>query len=303
MSKTVVRSWNDFDPLEHVIVGRADFTCIPPSEPATEAKIPEDSDMRGMWGPRPLETVEKANAELDHLVTLLERRGVRVDRPTPIQWNQAVVTPDFMTGSSFGCMPPRDVLLTVGKEILSAPMSFRLPLLGIPRLPPAHATLLRRRPGIPLGAGAAPASHRSVLSVGLFRRDHHRGAPGAHRRARLRHHRARTAVRRGRHPAHRQGPLLPARADHEPSRDGVAATPLPRSSGARGQFSRRPVSDPHRRDVRAAATRAHHQQPETPAARGSARDIRGQRLGGSWMLPPLPTISRRRCATRACGCR
>ena len=25
----------------------------------------------------------------------------------------------------FGCMPPRDVLLTVGKEILSAPMSFR----------------------------------------------------------------------------------------------------------------------------------------------------------------------------------
>ena len=65
MSKTTVSSWNDFDPLEHVIVGRADFTCIPPSEPATEAKIPEDSDMRGMWGPRPLETVEKANAELD----------------------------------------------------------------------------------------------------------------------------------------------------------------------------------------------------------------------------------------------
>ena len=81
--------------------------------------------MRGMWGPRPLETVEKANAELDHLVALLEKRGIRVDRPTPIQWNQAVVTPDFMTGSSFGCMPPRDVLLTVGKEILSAPMSFR----------------------------------------------------------------------------------------------------------------------------------------------------------------------------------
>ena len=125
MSKTVVSSWNDFDPLEHVIVGRADFTCIPPSEPATEAKIPEDSDMRGMWGPRPLETVEKANAELERLVAVLEQRGIRVDRPTPIQWNQAVVTPDFMTGSSFGCMPPRDVLLTVGKEILSAPMSFR----------------------------------------------------------------------------------------------------------------------------------------------------------------------------------
>jgi glycine amidinotransferase len=125
MSKTVVNSWNDFDSLRHVIVGRADFTCIPPTEPATEAKIPEDSDMRGLWGPRPLHTVEAANRQLDTLTLALESKGVRVDRPTPIQWNQAVTTPDFMTGTMFGCMPPRDVLLTVGKEILSAPMSFR----------------------------------------------------------------------------------------------------------------------------------------------------------------------------------
>ena len=88
MQSTVVSSWNDFDPLKHAIVGRADFTCIPPSEPATEAKVPEDSDMRGMWGPRPLATVERANAQLDNLVNLLESRGVRVDRPEPIQWNQ-----------------------------------------------------------------------------------------------------------------------------------------------------------------------------------------------------------------------
>ena len=125
MPKTVVNSWNDFDSLRHVIVGRADFTCIPPTEPATEAKIPEDSDMRGLWGPRPLHTVEAANRQLDTLTQALEAKGIRVDRPTPIQWNQAVTTPDFMTGTMFGCMPPRDVLLTVGKEILSAPMSFR----------------------------------------------------------------------------------------------------------------------------------------------------------------------------------
>ena len=98
MDKTVVSSWNDLDPLEHVIVGRADFICIPPSEPATEAKIPEDSDICGMWGPRPLETVEKANAELDHLATLLEKRGVRVDRPTPILRGGAHRRP----ASSFG---------------------------------------------------------------------------------------------------------------------------------------------------------------------------------------------------------
>jgi glycine amidinotransferase len=66
-----------------------------------------------------------ANEQLDVLVTLLESRSIKVDRPTPIQWNQAAITPDFTAGSMFGCMPPRDVLLTVGKEILSAPMSFR----------------------------------------------------------------------------------------------------------------------------------------------------------------------------------
>lgn len=122
---TRVSSWNDFDPLRHVIVGRADNTCIPDTEPATEAKIPEDSAMRGRWGPRPLETVEKANEQLDGLAALLGKRGIRVDRPTPLQWNEAVITPDFRTSCMFGCMPPRDVLLTVGREILSAPMSFR----------------------------------------------------------------------------------------------------------------------------------------------------------------------------------
>lgn len=121
----VVNSWNDFDPLKHCIVGRADNTCIPPSEPASKAKVPLDSPMRGMTGMRPLDTVEKANAQLDNLVKVLEDLGVTVDRPEVMQWNQAVVTPHFQTGSMFGSMPPRDVLLTIGSDIISAPMSFR----------------------------------------------------------------------------------------------------------------------------------------------------------------------------------
>lgn len=121
----IVNSWNDFDPLKHVIVGRADNCCIAPSEPASKAKVPLNSPMRGMTGPRPLETVEKANAQLDNLVKILEKSGVKVDRPEALQWNQAVVTPHFMTGSMFGCMPPRDVLLTIGSDIIVAPMSFR----------------------------------------------------------------------------------------------------------------------------------------------------------------------------------
>ena len=49
--KTIVNSWNEWDPLKHVIVGKADGTCIPAPEPALDAKVPEDSDMRGQFGP------------------------------------------------------------------------------------------------------------------------------------------------------------------------------------------------------------------------------------------------------------
>ena len=43
--KTVVNSWNEWDPLKHVIVGKADNCHIPPEEPALDAKVPEESDM------------------------------------------------------------------------------------------------------------------------------------------------------------------------------------------------------------------------------------------------------------------
>ena len=58
----IVNSWNDWDPLKRVIVGRCDNSMIPPEEPATSEKVPVDSEMRGMWGLRPLRTVERATS-------------------------------------------------------------------------------------------------------------------------------------------------------------------------------------------------------------------------------------------------
>jgi glycine amidinotransferase len=124
-NKTIVNSWNEWDPLKHVIVGVADGTHIPPAEPALDAKVPEDSDMKGDWGPRSEESVFKANEQLDNFVKILENRGIKVDRPIPIDFSQKVVTPDFETGSMFGSMPPRDVILTVGNQMLEATMSYR----------------------------------------------------------------------------------------------------------------------------------------------------------------------------------
>ena len=56
MKKTIVSSWNEWDPLKHVIVGRADNCCIPAPEPAVDVKIPPDSVMKGKHG-RELKTL------------------------------------------------------------------------------------------------------------------------------------------------------------------------------------------------------------------------------------------------------
>ncbi len=47
---TIVNSWNEWDPLKHVIVGAVENANIPPMEPALEPKISKDSGMVGSHG-------------------------------------------------------------------------------------------------------------------------------------------------------------------------------------------------------------------------------------------------------------
>ena len=124
-AKTVVKSWNEWDPLKHVIVGRADGTMVQAPENAVERDWPEDGYPLGKHGPYPQEMIDMANEELDNCAKILESRGIRVDRPTPIDFSLPVQTPDWKQGSMFGCTPCRDLLLTVGHEILEATMSYR----------------------------------------------------------------------------------------------------------------------------------------------------------------------------------
>ncbi len=84
--KTVVCSWNEWDPLKHVIVSRADGTMIQAPEIAVERDWPEDGFPLGKY-PYPQEMVDAANEELDNFQQILEKRGIRVDRPTPIDFN------------------------------------------------------------------------------------------------------------------------------------------------------------------------------------------------------------------------
>ena len=76
-------------------------------------------------GGRPLATVERGNECLENLVKAVEDRGVVVDRPTPLQWNQAIGTPTSAMTPLMTCMPPRDILLTIGNRIMASANSFR----------------------------------------------------------------------------------------------------------------------------------------------------------------------------------
>lgn len=122
---TTVNSWNGWDPLRHVIVGRADGTMVQAAEPAVQRDFPDDGFPLGTYGPIPADMTEAANEQLDNFAGMLEKRGIRVDRPVPLDFSQQVATPEWSQDSMFGCMPPRDVLITVGNEILEATMCYR----------------------------------------------------------------------------------------------------------------------------------------------------------------------------------
>jgi len=121
--KRIVNSWNEFDPLKRVIVGRPDGSVIPPPEPAYFYDVPACPYPN--YGPFPEERVAEARELTDNFVKILEGRGVVVDQPTPLDYSQRVQTPDWVNESMRGCMVPRDLLLPLGNEILEATMSYR----------------------------------------------------------------------------------------------------------------------------------------------------------------------------------
>ena len=122
---TRVNSWNEWDPLEHVVVGRIDSRMVGAPEAGMVLDFPRLGLGPGDWSPIPDRYIEKASEQMEGLVGLLEGRGIRVDRPTSLDDRQYVRTPDWECSHMFGTMPPRDILLCHGNTILEATMSQR----------------------------------------------------------------------------------------------------------------------------------------------------------------------------------
>ncbi|WP_349017322.1 glycine amidinotransferase [Streptomyces solicavernae] len=76
-------------------------------------------------GPKSAEVKALANEELDGLAVLLTAQGVTVRRPDTYDFSLPVRTPHFEVESQYCAVCPRDVMITLGNEIVEATMSRR----------------------------------------------------------------------------------------------------------------------------------------------------------------------------------
>jgi glycine amidinotransferase len=123
-----VLSYNEWDPLEEVILGVADGAAVPPWNPMLSMTMPEEQweFFRTAGGrPFPDEVLDAARRDLDGLAALLEREGVTVRSPERTDHARPFATPDWASPSGLYAAMPRDVLLVVGDEIIEAPMAWR----------------------------------------------------------------------------------------------------------------------------------------------------------------------------------
>jgi glycine amidinotransferase len=119
----IVNCWNEWDPLRRVIVGRPEGTCIPAPNPGWWHDLPEAGFPLGSWGRFPDEMVDEANEQMDHFVSVMEKRGIIVDRVTvhpSMLDDRATSTPDWTQLNQHGINNPRDLFLPVGSEIMEA---------------------------------------------------------------------------------------------------------------------------------------------------------------------------------------
>ena len=76
----IVNSWNEWDPLKRVIIGRPEGTNVPAPEPAWWYDLPLGDYPLGSFGPFPQEMVDAANGQMDYFVAQIEKRGAVVER-------------------------------------------------------------------------------------------------------------------------------------------------------------------------------------------------------------------------------
>lgn len=122
-----VQSYNEWDPLEEVIVGHVEGATIPSNHLVVTYNLPPALGRlyRLAAGRRyPAWMVKRATQELDGFIALLEAEGITVRRPEAMQFSRRYKSANWSSrGFTVAC--PRDGFLVVGDEIIETPMCWR----------------------------------------------------------------------------------------------------------------------------------------------------------------------------------
>jgi N-dimethylarginine dimethylaminohydrolase len=112
-----IHSYNEWDPLRSVVVGRADHANWPTNDPVFKLE-----SERTLWKETPVPSgavpewiIEQANEDLEELVTTLKSLGVEVFRPDDF---------NFQTHDGMYNYCPRDRLLVYGDTIVNPAMMY-----------------------------------------------------------------------------------------------------------------------------------------------------------------------------------
>lgn len=122
-----VACYNEWDPLEEVIVGIVDNAHFPPWHVAVGAPLTVEQRavfQQNAGRPFPANEVAAARDELDQLVDILVAAGVEVRRPEPRDHSASYGAPGWESTGLYDAMP-RDLLLIVGNDVIEAPMAWR----------------------------------------------------------------------------------------------------------------------------------------------------------------------------------
>lgn len=124
----VVNSFNEWDPLEEVIVGRLDGAVVPPWHVTLKATMPRRhwDFFRSFGGqPFPADQIKAGEKDLQEFMHILESEGVTVRRPDAINYTCSYSTPDWESPSGLYGAMPRDVMMVIGDKLIEAPMPWR----------------------------------------------------------------------------------------------------------------------------------------------------------------------------------
>lgn len=132
-SSCPVNSYNEWDPLEEVIVGRVDGAMFPSWTRTIRSAIPSNGfddwvrfeSLIEKGVPYYKRLVRRATQNVEEFVAILEREGVRVRRPDAFPFGNEFATPLWRVRSGFSAANPRDIMMVIGNEIIEAPMADR----------------------------------------------------------------------------------------------------------------------------------------------------------------------------------